>query len=132
MDTTSYLTVARDGEVEIEVKRSRFLCTLERVDDEGSARAVVERADVVGESHGGQRASRVVERPVDPGGRRGALILAYARFCRIGLWPARDAEEVAIKAAALDLTATRDRDPDPMRAAVAWASELGKVVTPLD
>lgn len=43
MATTSYLTVARDGEVEIEVKRSRFLCTLQRVEDEGSARAVVER-----------------------------------------------------------------------------------------
>jgi uncharacterized YigZ family protein len=43
MATTSYLTVARDGEVEIEVKRSRFLCTLQRVENEGSARAVVER-----------------------------------------------------------------------------------------
>lgn len=43
MGPTSYRTIARDGEVEIEVKRSRFLCTLERVDDEGSARAVVER-----------------------------------------------------------------------------------------
>ena len=43
MATTSYLTLARDGEVEIEVKRSRFRCTLARVEDEGSARAVVER-----------------------------------------------------------------------------------------
>lgn len=43
MGPTSYLTIARDGEVEIEVKRSRFRCTLERVEDEGSARAVVER-----------------------------------------------------------------------------------------
>ena len=40
---SSYLTVARDGVAEIEVKRSRFLCTLERVQDEASARAVVER-----------------------------------------------------------------------------------------
>lgn len=39
----SYLTVARDGQAEIEVKRSRFLCTIERVADEASARAVVER-----------------------------------------------------------------------------------------
>ncbi|WP_309504693.1 MULTISPECIES: IMPACT family protein [Nocardioides] len=38
----SYLTVARDAEAEIEVKRSRFLCTLRRVDDEAAARAVVE------------------------------------------------------------------------------------------
>lgn len=40
---TGYLTVARDAEVEIEVKRSRFLCTLARVEDEAAARAVVER-----------------------------------------------------------------------------------------
>lgn len=43
MGPTSYRTIARDGEVELEVKRSRFRCTLERVEDEGSARAVVER-----------------------------------------------------------------------------------------
>ena len=39
----SYLTIARDGEAEIEVKRSRFLCTLVRVGDEAAARAVVDR-----------------------------------------------------------------------------------------
>ena len=43
MSTTSYLTIARDGEAEIEVKRSRFRCTLERVESEEDARAVVER-----------------------------------------------------------------------------------------
>lgn len=43
MTTTSYLTIARDGEVELEVKRSRFLCTLERVDSTEQARTVVER-----------------------------------------------------------------------------------------
>jgi uncharacterized YigZ family protein len=41
--TTSYLTVAGTGEVEIEVKRSRFLCHVERVGSEDGARAVVER-----------------------------------------------------------------------------------------
>ena len=41
--TTSYLTVAGTGEVEIEVKRSRFLCHVERVGSEEGARAVVER-----------------------------------------------------------------------------------------
>jgi len=41
--TGSYLTIARDGQAEIEVKRSRFLCTLARVEDEQAARAVVER-----------------------------------------------------------------------------------------
>ena len=38
---TSYLTIARDGEAEIEVKGSRFLCNLRRVADEPAARAVV-------------------------------------------------------------------------------------------
>jgi uncharacterized YigZ family protein len=41
--TTSYLTVARAGDVEIEVKRSRFRCHVERVTTEDEARAVVER-----------------------------------------------------------------------------------------
>jgi len=39
---TSYLTVARDAEAELEVRRSRFLCTLRRVEDEAAARALVE------------------------------------------------------------------------------------------
>ena len=43
MVVTSYLTPARSGSCEIEVKRSRFLCTVERVADEAAARAVVER-----------------------------------------------------------------------------------------
>jgi uncharacterized YigZ family protein len=40
---TSYLSIARDAQAEIEVKRSRFLCALVRVEDENAARAVVER-----------------------------------------------------------------------------------------
>ncbi|WP_309647931.1 YigZ family protein [Nocardioides sp.] len=39
---TSYLTPGRDTEAEIEVKRSRFLCTIARVEDEAAARAVVD------------------------------------------------------------------------------------------
>ncbi|GGD14335.1 YigZ family protein [Nocardioides daphniae] len=39
---TRYLTIARDGEAELEVKRSRFLCTLRRVETEEAARALVE------------------------------------------------------------------------------------------
>jgi uncharacterized YigZ family protein len=39
---TRYLTVARDGEATIEVKRSRFLCTVARVESEEAARAVVD------------------------------------------------------------------------------------------
>ncbi len=38
-----YLTIAADSEVEVEVKRSRFRCTLVRVEAEDEARAVVER-----------------------------------------------------------------------------------------
>lgn len=41
-EVTSYLVPAHDGEASIEVKRSRFLCTLRRVEDEAAARAVVE------------------------------------------------------------------------------------------
>ena len=39
---TSYLVVARPAEVEIEVRRSRFRCRVERVSTEEAARAVVE------------------------------------------------------------------------------------------
>lgn len=41
---TEYLTVARPASVEIEVRRSRFLCDVRRVEDEDAARAVVEAA----------------------------------------------------------------------------------------
>jgi uncharacterized YigZ family protein len=41
--TTSYLTIARDAEAEIEIKHSRFLCTLQRVQTEEAARALVAR-----------------------------------------------------------------------------------------
>ncbi len=40
----SYLTIAADGDAEIEVSGSRFRCVLVRVDDEMSARSVVEQA----------------------------------------------------------------------------------------
>lgn len=39
--TTSYLTLARDGQAEIEVRHSRFLCTVRRVTTEDQARALV-------------------------------------------------------------------------------------------
>lgn len=41
---TEYLTVARPASIEIEVKRSRFLCDVRRVETEEAARAVVEAA----------------------------------------------------------------------------------------
>lgn len=43
MAESSYRTIARGGEAEIEVRRSRFRCTLERVETEEDARAVVDR-----------------------------------------------------------------------------------------
>jgi uncharacterized YigZ family protein len=42
-DVPSYLTIARNGTAEIEVKRSRFICRVERVTTEDAARAVVQR-----------------------------------------------------------------------------------------
>jgi uncharacterized YigZ family protein len=41
--TDSYRTVAADGEAEIEVRNSRFLCTVRRVADEPAARDLVAR-----------------------------------------------------------------------------------------
>jgi uncharacterized YigZ family protein len=38
---TSYLTIDRDADAEVEVRRSRFLCVLRHVEDEAAARAVV-------------------------------------------------------------------------------------------
>jgi uncharacterized YigZ family protein len=43
-EPSSYLTIARDGEAEIEVRRSRFLCWLRRVEEDHHAREVVEAA----------------------------------------------------------------------------------------
>ena len=40
---TSYAVIACNGSAEVEAKRSRFLCTLERVESEAEARTVVER-----------------------------------------------------------------------------------------
>lgn len=39
-----YSTIAAPAEAEIEVKRSRFICRVQRIEDEPSARAVIEAA----------------------------------------------------------------------------------------
>lgn len=67
---------------------------------------------------------------VDP--IRGAELLAYGRLARIGVWPARDDDDLTIKQATLDLIAPRYRDPDHMRAAIEWAVALGQSVSRLD
>ncbi len=69
---------------------------------------------------------RVQRRLTDPGlldaAIRGTMLLAYARLARLVLWPARDADEVAIQRAALDLIAPRHRDPEHLRAGIEWAA----------
>ena len=41
-------------------------------------------------------------------------------------------DRIVATPAALDLIAPRARDPDPMRAAIEWAVELGRTVTDRD
>ncbi len=58
----------------------------------------------------------------------GARLLAFARLCRIGLWPARDQGEVAVKTAARRLLATRSSEPDAMRALVEVCFDQGEIL----
>lgn len=60
------------------------------------------------------------------GARRGALILAYARLCRIGIWPARSSDDLIVKMEVERLISERAADPDPMRAAVEIALGVGR------
>lgn len=60
------------------------------------------------------------------GARRGALILAYARLCRIGLWPARSPFDLKAKREVARLISERTEDPDPMRALVEIALGVGR------
>ena len=60
------------------------------------------------------------------GARHGALILAYARLCRVGLWPARSAADLIAKQELEDLLAERIHDPDSMRALVEIALGVGR------
>ena len=89
---TGYLTVARDGEAEIAVKRSRFRCAVRRVADEDAARAVVEEmrkrhwdarhhcsAFVLGPDAGVQRSSDDGE----PAGTAGAPMLEVLRGAEV-------------------------------------------------
>ena len=60
------------------------------------------------------------------GGRRGALIIAYARLCRIGLWPARSSDDLLVKMEVERLVSERASDPDSMRALVEIALGVGR------
>ncbi len=69
--------------------------------------------------------------PGEPGpfwyaARRGALTLAYARLCRIGLWPARNSDDLVAKMEAERLISRRAADPDSMRALVEIALGVGR------
>ncbi len=69
---------------------------------------------------------RVQRRLTDPGlldaAISGAMLLAYARLARLVLWPARDADEVAIQRNVLGLIAPRHRDPEHLRTGIEWAA----------
>lgn len=60
------------------------------------------------------------------GAARGALILAYARLCRIGLWPARSHDNLVAKMEVERLICERVADPDHMRALVEIALGVGR------
>lgn len=91
------------------------------------ARALLAQIDVWRRLQGKISDPSLLDEPL-----RGAELLAYARLARIGVCRALDDDDLAIKRAALDLIAPRGRDPDPMRAAIEWAVELGRTVTNLD
>lgn len=60
------------------------------------------------------------------GGSRGALLLAYGKLCRIGLWPARSFDDLVVKMEIERLVSDRTADPDPMRALVEIALGVGR------
>ncbi len=60
------------------------------------------------------------------GATRGALVLAYAKLCRIGLWPARSSDDLVAKLDAERLISGRGCDPDHMRALVEIALGVGR------
>lgn len=60
------------------------------------------------------------------GARRSALILAYAKLCRIGLWPARSSADLIAKMEVERLITERAHDPDAMRALVEIALGVGR------
>lgn len=89
---TSYLTVARNGAAEIEVSRSRFRCTVARVEDEVGARSVIEgcRKDFWDARHhcsafviGPDRALERSNDDGEPAGTAGAPMLDVLRGRRL-------------------------------------------------
>ena len=56
----------------------------------------------------------------------GARVLAYAKLCRIGLWPARSHVDLVVKMKVQRLICERAADPDHMRALVEIALGVGR------
>lgn len=54
------------------------------------------------------------------------VILAYAKLCRIGLWPARSPGDLVAKIDTERLISRRGGDPDHMRALVEIALGVGR------
>ncbi len=88
MSVTSYLTIGRNGDAEIEESRSRFRCTLARVEDEEGARSVLEqvRKQTWGARHhctafvvGPERANEGSSDGGEPPGTAGAPMLELLR-----------------------------------------------------
>ena len=57
--------------------------------------------------------------------RRAALMLAYARLGRVGLWPARTEADLQAKSMVEALVAARTTDPDHLRALALLALDTG-------
>lgn len=60
--------------------------------------------------------------------RRAALMLAYARLARVGLWPARSEADLEAKSVVKTLAAFRSNDPDHLRALVLLALDTGDLI----
>ena len=56
----------------------------------------------------------------------GARVLAYAKLCRVGLWPARSQDDLVVKMEVERLICERAADPDHMRALVEIAIGVGR------
>jgi hypothetical protein len=56
----------------------------------------------------------------------GARVLAYAKLCRVGLWPARSHDDLVAKMEVERLICERAADPDHMRALVEIALGVGR------
>lgn len=62
----------------------------------------------------------------------GARLLAFARLCRIGLWPARNEDEITVKLAARRLLVAHRSQPDAMQALVEVAFDRGELLAEQD